>query len=115
MDTFDSTLSQSILKSDRIKRVVARANEWLEEVLGQSASVIKASWDLTLDDMGREWIILRLSDFTHPSGLEARLRPEELADRTRAELRFYHLLGDLLQAQNKRMLHELTGSTAPGE
>jgi hypothetical protein len=115
LNTLDSTLSHSIIKNDRTRRVVARANEWLEEVLGQSASVIKASWDVAFDEMGREWIILRLSDFTHPNGLEARLRPEELADRTRAELRFYHLFGDLLQAQNKRMLHELTGSTAHGE
>jgi hypothetical protein len=112
MNTFDVTYSPAITRSEPIRTLVEQATRWLEGILGQSRSVVKAHWDMYGDELGRESITLRLSDFTSPQGLVEQFRPNELGNRVHAERRFYRLFGDLLQLQNHRLLNELVSSSA---
>lgn len=114
MFSFEATFSPALTDSASARPVVDRAMHWLEAILGPSGSAVRADWDLTTDDTGRETITLRLSDATSPEGLVQRFRPQDLRDRDYAERRFYRLFGDLLQAQSHKLLNDLAGSSAGG-
>lgn len=85
--------------------LVQQAQQRLERVLGASADVVKAEWDLTTDARGRPLISLRLRD--HTGNVQGLFAPDELRSEPQTNFRLYRLWGDLLQAKTANMLQQL--------
>jgi len=92
----------------QVKDLLARAQErtaQLEELLGQSASLVSGEWDRSEDAQGRPVVTLRLWDFT--GSVTTVFDPKELESSAHMNQRLYRLWGDLLQVRSQEQLREL--------
>jgi hypothetical protein len=90
-------------RSPELRAAVEQASPWLATVVQESSSPVVAEWDRAGDAKGRDLLTLRLRDSEH--AVSAVFTPAELTDRIHAELRFYHLYGDLLQLRIDRLIN----------
>lgn len=96
------------IRSDRdLADAVRETRPVVEDVLGESSSQVDVRWSLAADPAGRPAVILNLSDWTQPGGVEARFRPDELGLSRDTWRRVHRLWGDLLQARNHWQLDQL--------
>jgi hypothetical protein len=99
---------ETIQQSDEQLALVRRANQQLQKLLGQSADLVTAEWDLGTDERKRPVITLRLSDWT--GAVTAEFAPDELAKPMSLDSRLYRLWGDLLQDRSHKQLEHLLKS-----
>jgi hypothetical protein len=98
----------------QVKDLLARAQQrtlQLEEILGQSASLVAAEWDNSEDAEGRPVVTLRLGDFT--GSVTTVFDPKELESSPQMNQRLYRLWGDLLQVRSQQQLRELQEAGSP--
>lgn len=89
------------------------ATKRLEEILGPSASLVRAEWDRREDARGRTLYTLRLSDWTGET--KADFAPDELASADQMRYRLHRVWGDLLQVRSQKQLEQLTGPSVAGD
>jgi hypothetical protein len=101
------TYSPRIERGGQGHRLLEQATQLLEEVLGQSAGLVAAEWDQLVDERGRKYYILNLSD-PGAGTRTVKFAPGELSSPTHLRYRLYRLWGDLLQDRSHKQLKELT-------
>jgi hypothetical protein len=99
-------LDPSLTAHPDLMKSIREARPILQEALGHAARLATAKWRVG-DDAGRQIVILNLSDFTWPSGVETRLTPADLQDKQYLWRKFHGLLGDLLHAHLEQTVGEL--------
>ncbi len=100
-------LSTEVMSDQRIMTLVNRAQAWLEDLLGpQSTRLVDAKWS-SKQVGARTLVVLNLSDWTWPQGVETLFEVDDLAVESRARQRLHRAWGDLLQARNHQQLREL--------
>jgi hypothetical protein len=107
-------VSDAIRKIPHIHQAVMGTRSTLEEVLGESAGLVRAVWGLDPPDQyGRQALRLTLSDFAGSASAhfaEAELRqPRHLWDR------LHHLWGDVLQDRSRKQLERLRQLVPSGD
>lgn len=85
-----------------------QATQQLKEVVGRSADLISAEWDLADDERGRTSFILKVKDATGEA--DASFDPEELQRPVNAKIRMHQVWGKLLQIRSHKLLQELHDS-----
>ena len=85
--------------------LLKKSTKDLTDVLGPSADLVAAEWDLRQDDKGRPLYSLRISDWTGSASSSFTL--DELKHSSQMHVRLYRLLGQLLQARSEKLLQEL--------
>ena len=88
------------------------ASKVLSDVLGPSAGLVTASWDLAQDANGRELVHLRLAVFA--GSVSADFEPAELNDPAGLYRRLCRLWGDLLQERSHVQLQNLAHAEEAG-
>ena len=83
---------------EQYSRQISAGSEALRRVLGQSTDLVRDEWSIKADERGREYVSLRLSDWT--GAVEYKFAPEELTHPAHLERRLYRLWGDLLQIRS---------------
>jgi hypothetical protein len=110
---------QNVIFTEKTKQsaggyaLLQQASRTLEEILGQSGSLVTAEWDRGEDDRGRTLYILRISDWT--GSATAVFAPADLEHAGHLRSRLYRLWGDLLQVRSHYQLQELADSSGPKE
>lgn len=103
-----NVIEPSIRERPDLDRAVTQASAWLEEVLGQSAQLVSAHWDLERDDKGKTWVKLTIKDpFGGPES--ASFDEKELLAPFQMRIRLHDLWGALLEDKSTRLwkrLHE---------
>lgn len=100
------TYSQRAQQSQEARALLEQATALLEEILEQSAGVVKTEWDRNEDEKGRSLFTLRISDST--GSVSTVFDLQELASPKRMRVRLYRLWGQLLQTRVDKQLQELT-------
>jgi hypothetical protein len=97
--------SQDLERSGELYALAKQGTAHLEEVLGRSASVVRAEWDRVEDARGRTAVELRLWDGGESA--TARFAPDEMANPYHMRSRLYTMWGDLLQTHSDRQVKKL--------
>ena len=87
-------------KSPRLKEKAERASAWLQDILGNSRSIVSAEWDLAEDARERSVLTLTLSDFT--STVTTTFEPSELENERQMRFRLNRLWADLLRIRSHK-------------
>jgi hypothetical protein len=85
--------------------LLQRATNWLQEVVGPSASQATVEWDRNEDDKSHPLYTLKISD--RPDAASASFDRDELAGGSLLRYRLSRVWDDLLQARSHRLLDEL--------
>jgi hypothetical protein len=96
---------EKIRKNEALYGDVIRANALLEAESGSSGGLVRAEWDLTQDERGRDLLTLTLSDYS--GEVTTRLTPADLANAGLLRVRFHRLWGDLLQVRSGKQVEKL--------
>lgn len=100
-------------RDPELARAIERTRPMLDGILGTSAEGASARW-MKRTAVGRPFVLLNLSDWTHRSGVEALLTPEDLQDERYLQRRLHDLWGDLLQAHLKGIVERLNAMELDG-
>lgn len=101
-------LSNELRADLALSERVERTRPLVEDVLGSTSSaLVDAHWRVIALPDGRRSVVLNLSDWTWPQGVNTRFAPEELGLNPETRWKVHRLWGDLLQARNHRQLAEL--------
>ena len=101
-------LTDEVRDNAALSERVGSVRPLVEDVLGPSSSaLVRARWSLSGQPDGQRWVILNISDWTYPGGVEARFASEEFGVNLETRWKVHRLWGDLLQARNHQQLAEL--------
>lgn len=101
-------LAEGVRADPAINERVNKVQPLIEDALGPTSSgLVRARWTVSTQPDGRRSVVLNLSDWTCPEGVETRFTPEELGVNPETRWKVHRLWGDLLQARNHRQLAEL--------
>ena len=101
-------VGEEVRADSALSERVGKVQSLVEDVLGPASSgLVRARWAVSDQPNGRRWLVLNLSDWTWPAGVEARFAPEELGNDPETRWKIHRLWGDLLQARNHQQLAEL--------
>ena len=87
-------------KSPRLKEKAERASAWLQDILGNSRSIVSAEWDLAEDARECSVVTLTLSDFT--GTVTTTFDPSELENERQMRFRLNRLWADLLRIRSHK-------------
>jgi len=104
----EMTLSISIRANPSLERSIQLASKILEDVVAKSRAPIQAQWDTTADDKNREFIELKMKDWS--GEVEGFFAPQDLKLIDELYWRFSKLYGDLLRIRSRKSRDELLAS-----
>ena len=99
-------LDPSLQAHPDLLKAIQDSRQTLEDALGETAKLATAKWRVGAD-AGRQIVILNLSDYTWPKGVETRITPADFQDKPYLWRRFYGLLGELIHAHLVQTVGEL--------
>ena len=105
MTSVNVTYSENAKQTSEGLSLLEQATARLDEVLGQSASLVRKEWDRREDEKGRPLFTLQISDWTGSAA--ASFSPHELKSPDHLRVRLYRLWGELLQGRVDKALQKV--------
>ncbi len=99
------SFTEKLQRNRELFHLAQKTTEWLEEIVGSSAGLTEAEWDVGEDARGRAVVTLRLSDWT--GSVTGVFDPRELESAKETRFRLHRIWGDLLQIRSHRQLEEI--------
>lgn len=85
------------------------------EALGSSGSQVNARWRLAKDDPAQPFVVLNLSEWSYPWGVDRGFEPDTLEDSRQFRRQILDSLFDLRWAQLQKTMTELKAMTFDGD
>jgi hypothetical protein len=103
----DADLQNDRALAERVKSL----SPVVDEVLGAGGSDVNVRWRLTREDPNRPFVVLNLSDWYYPWGVDRGFEPDELEDSRRLRSRLLDAVFDLRWKQFQKSVEKVKAIT----
>jgi hypothetical protein len=101
-----TTYTQRLHDRPELLNAAQQASTVLDDVLGESAERVDATWDAITDQKGRELVVLTVQD-PFAGAVSTEFSPDEFQSRRHLDRRLYRFWGDVLQTRSHVQLDQL--------